>query len=82
MTGTLRPQMPGRDGPELGVNQRQELFERAVIPLLPGPEILGDRFDSLMIQGMPAAGRESARLAILLADVPEGVVLDPPISQR
>lgn len=51
MTGALRPQMPGGDGPELGVNQGQELFERAVIPLLPGAEILGDLVDSLMIQG-------------------------------
>jgi len=59
MTGTLRPQMSGRDGPELGVNQRQELLERAVIPLLPGPEILGDLFDYLMIQGVPWKNRNA-----------------------
>ena len=45
MTGALRPEMPAGDGPKLRVNQRQEPLERAVIPLLPGPEILGDLFD-------------------------------------
>lgn len=53
MTGPLRPEMPAGDGPELRVNQRQEPLQRAVVPLLPGPEILGDRFDRGMIQGVP-----------------------------
>jgi len=62
MTGPLRPEMPRGNGPELGVNQRQELLERAVIPLLPGPEILGDLFDYLMIQGVPGGRHRRARV--------------------
>jgi hypothetical protein len=53
VTGPLRPEMPRGDGPQLRVNQRQKPLERAVIPLLPRAEILGDWFDSLMIQGRP-----------------------------
>ncbi len=50
VTGALRAQMPGGNRAELPVNQRQKLLERAVIPLLPGPEILGNLIDDLMIQ--------------------------------
>jgi hypothetical protein len=38
----LRTEMPRRDRAELRVNQRQEPLQRAVIPLLPGPENLRD----------------------------------------
>ena len=51
MPRPLRPETPGSDGPKLRVNQRQEPLQRAVVPLLPGAEILGDLVDSLMIQG-------------------------------
>jgi len=42
MARPLRAEMPPRDRAELRVNQRQEPLQRAVIPLLPGPEILRD----------------------------------------
>ena len=45
MAGPLRAEMPGRDRAQLRVDQRQEPLERAVIPLIPGPEILGDLID-------------------------------------
>jgi hypothetical protein len=48
--------MPARNRPELRVNQRQEPLERAVIPLLPGPEILGDFVDGFNDTG-PASQR-------------------------
>jgi hypothetical protein len=53
MSGALGPEMPAGDGPELRVNQRQEPLQRAVIPLLPGPENLRDLFDDGMIQASP-----------------------------
>ena len=56
MARPLRAEMPRRDGPKLGIDQRQEPLERAVIPLLPGPENLGDFVDRSMIQGGCAAG--------------------------
>jgi hypothetical protein len=45
VAGPLRAQMPRGDGAELGVDDGQELLQRAVVSLLPGPEILGDLVD-------------------------------------
>ena len=45
MAGPFRAEMPRRQRAQLRVDQRQEPLQRAVIPLLPGPEILGDLFD-------------------------------------
>jgi hypothetical protein len=45
VAGPLRPQMARRDGAELGIDDRQELLQRAIVPQLPGPEILGDLVD-------------------------------------
>ena len=42
MTGPLRPEMLRGDRAKLGIDQRQEPLERTVVPLLPGPEDLGD----------------------------------------
>ena len=52
VTRALRAEMPGGNRAELGIDQRQEPLERAVIPLLPGPKILGDLIDYLMIQAV------------------------------
>jgi hypothetical protein len=49
MAGTLRAQMPGRNGTELRINQRQEALQGMVIPLLPGAKIFRDLFDDSMI---------------------------------
>jgi len=45
MARPLRAKMPACDRTELRIDQRQKPLERAVIPLLPGPEILGDVVD-------------------------------------
>ena len=46
VAGPLRAEVARGDGPELGVDDGQELLQRAIVPLLPGPEILGDLVDS------------------------------------
>jgi hypothetical protein len=46
MPRPLGPQMPPRDRPQLRIDERQEPLERPVIPLLPGPENLGDFVDN------------------------------------
>jgi hypothetical protein len=40
--GPLGLEMPGGDGPELGIDHRQKALESSVVPLLPGTEILGN----------------------------------------
>ena len=62
--------MPGRDRTELRIYQRQKPLERAVIPLLPGPEILGDLVDRSMIQ----AGQHSPTMRTIRTEPVVGLI--------